>query len=349
LDAISKYSSPDQLRAAQAQGGALDQLRASFGNQVDANTIRGAADARVAALQQQAQQEVAYNHMMADERVAPLVDQYKQAVLKGDSKAAAALEGQYQKLGGRDLAGLASYADARANEMKLRGYADQTQSLNQDRGRQEILASKAAIENAAAQTRIAQGTLANQERQTSSNIQYNQFNMDRQTKQDNAALLAGQAEAVKKSLKEAGNIYADGTYNGSQAEDVLQTLVKNQVGSNNEQRTKLIGKLNQMAKDGVEITTPDGKKTIKVQDLPMSAIIAAANGSHNPFWVAGWNSGVASNFEENLKGIIGTMYDNNGQLSSKTLEDQAAFKQALANARQNAVGILPNRTPRPNK
>lgn len=344
LDAVAKYRSPEELRAAQAQGGALDQLRSGFGNQVDANAIRGAADAQVAKLQQQAQQEVAYNHMMTDERVAPLADKFKQASLNGDKVGMAAAQAEYEKLGGRDLAGLVSYADTRQQQMVQRGRDTQTFD-NQLRAATD-LHNTSVKSLAVADANIAQSNAS--VRASDSQVKYNQFNMDRTTKLDDAAIAAGRAEATKKALKDAGNIYADGVYNGSQSGDLMQTMVKNKIGDNDEDRSNIIKYLNQIQKDGIKITSPDGKQSITVHDLPLSAVEAAVNSASDSWWRVGWNTGAAKDMKANLTEILRTQYqDGNGQLRNKAVDDLAAFNQAIANARQNAPGIMPNRTPRP--
>lgn len=345
LDAVSKYRTPEALKAAQ-DSGELDTLRAGFGNQIDQAQARQAAEQRMASLQQNAKAEIEYNHMATDERTAPVLDRYRQAVLSNDTQGAAAAQADYVKLGGRDIAGTVAYADKRAQELVGRG-RDTTLFQNQ--------VTKAADEHLAAgkNLKVADANIAQSYagvRASDSQVQRNKFEQDRQTKLDEAAMAAGRAEAAKQALKSVGNIYADGVYNGTQSDDLLQTMTKNGIGSNTEQRTEVIRKLNQIQKDGIEISTPDGKQTIKVKDLPMSAVTAAVNASYNPLFSAGWNSGVGKKMADNLKVILSQQYTNpDGTLSSKPVEDLAAFQQTIANARQNAAGIIPRRAQPPGK
>lgn len=340
LDAVSRYKTPEEVAAATAQGGALDQLRQQFGNQVDANAIRGAADTRTAALQQQALTDINYKNALADQGSHPFLDAYHAAAQKGDQAGMETAAKAYQAAGGRDLGGLYDYATKTSR-------AGQEFNLNQAKGNQDIAASKAQIRNADAQTRIAAGNLAVNQGQLGEMKTQNQFQRDMETQNRNAAILAGRADAAKQALKSVGNLYADGVYNGNQSDELLQTMTKNGIGSNTEQRTEVIRKLNQIQKDGVEISTPDGKHTFKVKDLPMSAVTAAVNASYNPLINFGWNSGVGKKMEDNLKVILSQQYTNpDGSLSSKPVEDLAAFNQTIANARQNAPGIVPNRVPR---
>ncbi len=345
LDAISKYRSPEALKAAQ-DSGELDQLRAGFGNQIDQTAARNAAEQRMATLQQDAKTALEYNHMATDERTAPVLDRYRQAVLANDKAAADAAQQDYIKLGGRDIAGTVSYADKRAQELVGRG-RDTTTFENQVRkaGDEHLQAGKNLK---VADANIAQSMAG--VRASDSQVGRNSFEMERQTRLDNAAVMAGRAEAAKQALKSVGNIYADGVYNGTQSDDLLQTMTKNGIGNNTEQRTEVIRKLNQIQKDGIEISTPDGKAKFKVKDLPMSAVTAAVNASYNPLFSVGWNSGVGKKMEDNLKVILSQQYTNqDGTLSSKPVEDLAAFQQTINNARQNAAGIIPRRAQQPGK
>lgn len=343
LDAVSKFRTPEELRAAQAQGGALDQLRQQFGNQVDPTAVRGAADARVATLQQQAQQELAYNHMMTDERVAPLADKFKQASLSGDKAGMEAAQAEYAKLGGRDLAGLVSYADQRNQQVVQRGrdtttFDNQVRKANDEHGMVDV-------NKQVARANIAQSLAG--VRASDSQVRMNDFNISNTERATNAAVAAGRAAATKLALKEAGNMYADGVYNGTQADELLANLTKNNIGDNVEDRVNMVKYLNKLQKEGVEITAPDGTKT-KIRDLPYSAVQAAALGSSDSWWRVGWNTGAAKDLKENLTEILQSQYtDDKGNGHSKALDDLGAFNQAIQNARQNAPGIVPNRVPRP--
>lgn len=343
LDAVSKYQTPEDLHAAQAQGGALDQLRQGFGTQVDATAIRGAADARVVALQQQAQAEQAYKHMMTDERVAPLADKFKQAALTGDKAGMDAAQNEYSKLGGRDLAGLVSYADQRNQQVVQRGrdtttFDNTVRKSNDEHG-------MVSTQKRVAEANIAQSLAG--VRASDSQVRTNDFNIENTKRQTDAAVAAGRAAATKAALKEAGNMYSDGIYNGTQSSDLMASMVKNKIGDNDEDRTNIIKYLNKIQKDGVEITSPDGKSKIIIHDLPMSAVEAAVNSASDSFWRVGWNTGAAKDMKANLQEILRAQsVDSKGTLTSKAADDLAAFNQAIQNARQNAPGIVPNRVPR---
>lgn len=345
LDAIAKYRSPEELRAAQAAGGALDQLRQGFGNQIDANAIRGAADARVASLQQQAQQEVAYKHMMTDERVAPLADKFKVASQNADKAGMAAAQAEYEKLGGRDLAGLVSYADARRQQIVQRG-RDTTIFDNTVRKANDEH-SMVDVQKRVANANIAQSMAG--VRASDSQVKYNNYNMDRQTKLDDAAIAAGRAQAAKQALREAGNMFVDGTWDGSQSTAINDIYIKNGV-TNPDKRSKAIEAINELQRTGVPITFKDksGKEhTETIRDIPVSAIISAANSAYDPLtggegW--GWNTGIGYTTTESLKKILQAQYvDDKGNRRSKPADDLAAFNYAINKARENSVSQYPQR------
>ena len=163
-DAVAKYRSPEELKAAM-DNGALDQLRSSLGPNIDANAIRGVADQRMASLMSQKTQEIAFNHVMTDERVAPLLDRFKLAALKGDRAGAEAAEMEYTKLGGRNIAGLAAFSDARQNELTERGQKAGKYDMDIKQGESTITHQRAMEADARARTGIANQELGlNRER-----------------------------------------------------------------------------------------------------------------------------------------------------------------------------------------
>ncbi|HVH91551.1 MAG TPA: hypothetical protein VM783_09210 [Candidatus Acidoferrum sp.] len=336
LDAVAKYRTPEELKAAQ-DSGALDALRAAYNGQVDAGAIRGAADARTAALQQQAQNRIAYEHMQTDERVAPLLDQFKRATLADDPVAAAAAQKQYEQLGGRDLAGLASFADQRAQQMVERGRATTNFGNQQEKFKKDLQVADANIRQSDAGVRASDA-----------NVRAIDFNIQNTKDQTEMARAAGRAAAIKNSLREQGNLYANGVYDGSQSTDLMMNMVKNKIGDTDEDRTMIIKKLNELAKEGVEITGPNGQKT-KIHDLPLSAVEAAINSANDSVWYWGWNSGAAKDMVNNLKQVLKTEAQGaDGKTYSKVADDLVKYSMAINNARQNAPAIVPQRAPKPN-
>lgn len=123
LDQIAQYRTPESLRAAQ-ESGAIDQLRQQYGTQIDAGAVRGAADARLAALQGQAQQNIAYEGVMRNEATAPLVDRLRNAIQTGDKVGEAAARQGLSEAGYRDFATQNQFANAWAQQIKEQGRGD---------------------------------------------------------------------------------------------------------------------------------------------------------------------------------------------------------------------------------
>lgn len=351
LDTIAQYSDADKLKAAQANG-TLAALRANYGNNIDAGAVRGAADARVTALQNQDTARLEYESAMRNSKVLPVADRYRAAILNKNPEEAAKAQAEYEALGGRDLAGLIQFADARGRELVTRNQADQTFNLGQDKGRQEIAASKANVDINRGQLAVAQAAQANQARQTNSNIAMNDFNMERTNRQDEAARRAGAAEAAKGALKAIGNIYANGTWDGSQSGDLVESLTKSGK-ANPTQIAYLVKELNTISKNGVTVLDDNGRdlkdkngNPIKIKDIPLTAVEQAAASATNS-WPAGYNEGYAKSFSNNLQNILRTLdykTENGKKVAySKAADDLAAYHSTIANALSNAPGILPNR------
>lgn len=336
-DAVAKYRSPEELKSAMDSGGALDQLRASLGPNINHDAIRGAADARMMGLMQQKQQEIQFNHAMADERVAPLVDKFKSLELAGKHEEAAALEGEYAKLGGRDLAGLAAYRDNRAWTINERGMALNKSNIEDKLANSTINHQRAIESNSAAQTVIQGRQVDNQEKLT-------RFQIDTGTEDRTLAKAAGMAAALKNSLREGGNMYAEGMYTGNQADELRKFMKDNNLGGGNaDKQAEVINYLGEILKKGVEVKGPDGKTITTVRDIPMSAVKQAIGGATNDIFNMGWNTAPAKNMRDALENILSaTSKDSNGSLTSKALDDLRTYTDAVQRARDNAPGIKPS-------
>lgn len=343
LDAVSRLSTPEQLVAAKAQGGALDQLRSQFGNQVDANAIRGAVDARTAAVQQQAMQDITYKNALADQNSHPYLDAYHAAAQKGDQAGMDAAAKAYQAAGGRDLGGLYDYATQTTR-------ATQNFNLGQDKGKQEIAASKANILNAQAQTRIAAGNLAVNQGQLNEMRTQNQFSRDTELQNRDAARRAGMVSALYKGLDQQGNMYTEGEYNGKQSGELTQEMIKSGIGDSQGERGAIIDRANEMFRKGVDIKDSNGNK-YTIRNIPLSAVRAAILGSKDQM-LNSWNQGWANTFEKNLKDILSQtqVIDvplSNGKMGkqevSKPLNDLIQFRDALKASEQYAVPQYPTR------
>jgi len=364
LDAVARYRTPEELQAAQASG-ALDQLRAGYGNQIDATAARGAADQRLTQVMQQAKMNMEYQHMAADERTAPLADAFKAAALRGDTAAAQAAQAQYQQMGGRDLAGLVGFMDQRNQTVKERGRGDtrfEWEGVQEkDRGRKleadlrstdaDIIYKRASAASAAASAQASLQNAATNAKQASLQERMTDYQIATGTQDRENAKLVGRAQATKNALKEAGNMYAGGVYDGSQAPDLMKEMVAAGIGDDNAERQAMIKRLSDLQRKGVMIKSPDGKSSIKINDLPLSEVRAALLGSKDQV-MNGWNQGWANSFEENLKASLGAarlVKNAKGQdvLSYTAVDDLDAFKQAMNNARVNAPPVMPTKAKNP--
>lgn len=341
---FSKYTDANKLNEA-IQSGAVAQDLASYGHNIDANAVRGAADTRLAALQQQGREKIAYDHMMTDERVAPILDQYKALLLKpggADSPEAAALQAKYQELGGRNLADLASAADARKWEITNRG-------ITMDKYIHEMATSEDNIRHNKAMEGISQ-TNAN----TQADIARNQekltnYQIETGTQDRATAKAAGQAQALKSSLAENGNLYAkEGIYTGNQADELRKFIKDSNVGDGNvNKQSEVMNVIQDLQNKGIPVKDTHGNQLkdakgnpIIIHDIPMSAVKAAISTAGDPAINFGWNTGPAKEVRKALIDQLGSTYkDANGNEVSRALEDLRTFTDVLQRARDNAPPI----------
>lgn len=198
LDKIAQLRTIDQLKQAQSSG-ALDQLRASFGSQIDANAVRGAADTRLTGLMAQEKQSMEFDNLLKDQRSHPFMDAYKVAAQKGDKIAMAAAEQSYNQAGGRDLASLVTYADNTGWQKEQRGEERTDWGRKaQDQVLQTQMQS-AQIGNMAHSQRMAEGQLANSRANTA--ISRSRLGFDeRGMKLREAEAMASQAERLENRM-----------------------------------------------------------------------------------------------------------------------------------------------------
>lgn len=121
----AKYTNADDLKAGIQSGDVAKQL-AGYGYQIDANAVRGAADNRLQQLQQQAVQNIAYQHTMTDEANAPTLDALKVAAQQGDKAGIATNLAKLQDAHARNLADAMDYANSKVHEHEQWDQQDQT-------------------------------------------------------------------------------------------------------------------------------------------------------------------------------------------------------------------------------
>lgn len=291
LDAVARYGSADALKSAQASG-ELDQLRASFGQQIDANAIRGAADQRLTTLQQQAKAGIEFENVMRNERTAPLVDTLRTALMSGNKAQEQAARAGLVAAGYRDFAAQDQFAD-QWNRMQIeRGQADQGFGLKMREGEQSITNMKDALRH----TRVMES-----QGQQRIGIENARLAIDKETAQmnreDRAALRLAQTIKADKDARNAAyeTTVKDspldlGTINTTAGKEALMKALKT-TGASQDQVEDLLYNLNKRFSKGA-IVGLDGKKNPILADVPVSVVLDAFNGAtENPFAaiLPGWS------------------------------------------------------------
>lgn len=341
LDAIAQYSDVDKLTQAQKDG-TIAALRGQYGNNIDANAVRSAVGDRLTSLQTQGTQKIIYDNAMRDENTALARDQLRTAILNGDKDGENAARNTLSQLGYRDFATQTMFADQRSQELLGRDRATTEFNQKVTKAADDHLTAAKALKVADAQINSA-GASA---RASDSQVRYNQFNMDRQTTQDDAARAAGRAAAATAALTRAGNLYAaDGVFTGSTDQTESLQKILSTSDANSEQKAKVFARLQEIQKKGIKITAPDGK-SMTLREIPMAAVSQAISGAYNEWGLRGWNKGFAESVEDQLTSNLQSQYVQNGKLTSRAADDLAAFKGVLQQSLQSAPAILPNR-PRP--
>lgn len=328
VDELGK--TPEQLQAA-IQTGALDKLRQSFGDNIDHAAVRGAGEALLTQRYTQAKAANEYSHMAADARTAPIADQYKALMIKGDPDSVAKageLFNQYRALGGRSESSLVAFGDERG-QVGVQRDRDTTKFNQGTAAHENVLKKSAAdITHMETQDRIAQqqadtssasvtqqGKLINEQ---VTNMQEGRLNAKALHE---STVNSAKAAALKNRLSEEGNIYAEGVYTGKQAGDLAKLLVDNKIGGEGgdaaDRRANLIAKF---ASGTIDINGPGGKKI--TVPIPYSALKAVALSSTSPLWATGWNKGTANEAERQLKEIMQATYKGADGKDRNVSQDQ---------------------------
>jgi hypothetical protein len=331
LDKVAELGrTPAQLQAA-IQTGQLEQLRASFGPNIDHAATRGAAES----LLDQRYKQVAAANEFADKTLTreqrPIHDSILTKAYAGDTKGAMDLLAQNPGLMGSPE--IQRQVGEYANVLKLRGQEDTRFTREGDLFKVKLANEKnqVNVQNA----NIAQSNAA--VRASDANVQaLKDAEVERKDIRD-ATKRANVVQSTKLALKEAGNLYSDGVYNGSQAPDLIKEMVASGVGDDASERLAI---LKRFEKGTMKIKSPDGKSEVDVP-IPLSAMRAAILGSKDQ--IVNWrNQGWANEAEANLKSILQSTYTTqgaNGQqvLANKAADDYSAFTQTLKNAIQDPL------------
>lgn len=313
LGKIYQAQNLDQFNALN-QSGVLDQGVAANGARIDRAAVNALRDGRVGTLQQRERQGWEFANAALDQKEAPVVDQVKGLLAQGDLAGAKPL-----------IAGLSARGQA-----TMLGALDQRERQLIERTRGDTEFGWKGAEEAQKQ---AMRPLALAEAQGKvDNIPLQQAQLRAQTNSLNQSAAASresvltsqatreriEAEAQKaRELKQLGtalegNIYKEGVFKDADAVEIAKLMKDTGVGGNSgdagEKRTKIIDRINTLAKTGIEVTGPDGKPV--TVPLPLGAVKASVLGSSNT--LLSWNEGYADSFEKNLKARMQAVYDKRG-------------------------------------
>lgn len=329
LGKIYQAQNLDQFNALN-QSGALDQAVAANGARIDRAQINALRDGRVGTLQQREKQAWEFANAALDQKEAPVVDQVKGLLAQGDLAGAKPL-----------IAGLSARGQA-----TMLGALDQRERLMIERARGDTeFGWKGAEETFKQQKRplelkIEQGKV--------DSIPLQQEQLKAQTNASKASVAASnenvlasrarrerdEAEAEKarevKKLGVAldGNIYKEGVYKDADSVAIAELMKTTGAGGDgpgdNDQRRKVLERLNKLAQTGVELTQagPDGKPVKTVVPLPLGAVKAALLSSEDQF--LSWNGGYAESFEDNLKKRLQAVYNKPGADGKPMAANKAA-------------------------
>lgn len=197
LDSVAALAQqgPEALEQA-IKSGAVNRLRESFGPNIDADRIRGAAEQMLSQRMQQAKQGVEFNNFMVDEKQKPIRDAWRVAGLKGDKETQARLEQENPNL--RNMAELYTAQRGIDHENVVWDEDKKEYVRRQGKYEQDIKASNAQIS-------YQQGMLANAQAQT--RIQGNESTERIAGMKEDRALRA--EERLNKMLVEVQEKYGD--------------------------------------------------------------------------------------------------------------------------------------------
>ena len=159
---------PEALQAAIADG-SVEQLKAGYGNAIDHNAVRGAAESLLDQRYKQVKQGVDFNNAMLDEKLAPIMDKFKSAVLAGNKELADKYRSEYTAADGKHGSDLESFLRNNTHENQV--WDEQQKGWVRDQGQYEANLKNMAHQQrmAEGQLGVAQGSLSLQQRQQNLN------------------------------------------------------------------------------------------------------------------------------------------------------------------------------------
>lgn len=342
----SRYKTPQELAAAQASG-ELDQLRSSFGAQIDQARTREALDNRGSVLQQRDLTKRTYDNLVIEDTIRPQMQEALSYIQKNDRTGFdnflldpknAALKAMKQG----DLMGMLKKVEfenaeeGRRVSQDGRNAATLAETLrNGEASRDNMLAGQ---KNADAQLGIQRQQMLNtaaHQRATAAN-QAARLKME----EDLAIERDLDRKDAKRTLETQGrmaaalkdNLYKDGVYNGTQAPELSKTMLdaglfKDDAGA----RAEVLNRFKTNEID-INVRGADGKMVRTMVPIPVGALKQALLTAEDHWYRAG-GAGVASNAAANLRTILQSHYsstDSDGKtvVRNRAVDDYEAY-QAL--------------------
>lgn len=340
-DALAKIyqaQTVDQMNALN-QSGVLDQGVAANGARIDRAAVNALRDGRVSTLQNRDTQAITYKNSMLDDAQANDVRRINTLALTDPAAASAELAKNPDL---RKSFEIAKNIDASAQTQVERERAKTRFGfdMNDEQRKAAEEAQRALLRPLSLQE--AQGKVDNIPLQrdqlraqiNSSNASAAASRENVLTSQANRSRIEAEAEKARdlKKLGAAldGNIYKEGVFKDADTVDIAKLMKDTGVGGTGgdagEKRTKIIDRVNALAKTGIEIKGPDGKP-VNVP-LPLGAVKASILGASNT--LLSWNEGYADSFEENLKARMQAVYNRPGAdgkpiAANKAVDDYQNF------------------------
>lgn len=153
LNKVSQLGkTPEQLAAAIANGD-IDRLKSGYGNAINHDVVRGAAEGLLDQRFKQARTATEFGNFMLDEKTAPIMDKFKTAMIAGDKEGMERYRGEYAKSGGKHGVDLEVFARNMLHENDT--WDEQKKGWVRDQGMHE-----AKLADMLASQQIAKGQLA---------------------------------------------------------------------------------------------------------------------------------------------------------------------------------------------
>lgn len=162
-DAVAKYRTVDELKAAQASG-VFDQLLSSLGPNIDNKAIRGAVDSRLTGLMTQQKQAGEFDNWQTDFNQAGERDAILADINSGDPARVAAGQQRLAASKLREKAALSLAGNNAAYQQVERGRAAEDQKWQGEAHRDGLLTSKNQREVSLGNLKVNQGQLGISER-----------------------------------------------------------------------------------------------------------------------------------------------------------------------------------------